>query len=64
MAKMKMPIKRPPLIDLIHLLHVFANITRGVCIRKIVSKAKMFVNIRVVVKNPRVRMNLALGSIR
>jgi hypothetical protein len=29
-----------------------------------VSKAKMLVNMRVVVKNPSVRMNLALGSIR
>ena len=62
MKKMKMPRKRPPFIDLIQRFHVLANRMSGICSRKIVAKAKMFVNINDVAKKPTVRMNLALGS--
>ena len=62
-AKMKMPRKRPPLIDRIHLPPVLANMMSGICKRKITISAKTLVNMRDVVKSPMVRMNFARGSI-
>ena len=59
---MKMPMKRPPLIDLTQRFHVLANKMSGSCSRKITINANMFVNIRDVAKKPIIRTNLALGS--
>lgn len=62
-AKMKMPRKRPPLMDRSHLLPDLANMMSGICRRKMTINAKAFVNMRDVVKSPIVRMNFARGSI-
>ena len=62
-AKMKMPRKRPPLMDRSHLLTDLAIMMSGICRRKITISTKTFVNMRDVVKRPIVSMNFALGSI-
>ena len=62
-AKMKMPKKRPPLMDRSHLLPDLANTMSGICRRNMTISAKTFVNMRDVVKSPIVSMNFARGSI-
>jgi hypothetical protein len=62
-AKMKMATKRPPFIDRIHLLPVFASNMRGIWTKKITINGKTFVNMSDAVKRPKVTMNFARGSI-